>query len=191
MSNDIWPFADPRLSGIKEHHSRIRAFFEIARNTEDPATVFRLHIACIYFARGIIELLFEAADRQQISSSREELKTSLPDKLRWYDLIERIRIHDFHRFGIIPPKPTQKTMFLGGPVKVKAKRGAASYSILPTGPKIETTGDSKVDEQRPLICGNGSFFDDTTGRSVTLVQILEDFLIDIPDVIKEYEKEIG
>lgn len=190
MSNDIWPLSDPRLSGIKEHYSRIKTFLEIARNTDDPTVVFRLHVACIYFARAIIELIFEAADKEQICSSREKLKMLLPDKLRWFNLIEGIRIHDFHRFGIIPPNTTQKTMFLGGPVKIKAKKGVASYSIPPTGPKIETTGDSSVAEQRPLICGNGSFFDDTTKQSVTLLQILEDFLLDVPDVIREFEKEI-
>lgn len=191
MSNNIWPFPDPRVSGVKEHHNRIKIFVEIARKTEDQAVGFRLHIACIYFARGIIELIFEAADKNQISSTREELKKVLPMKLRWFNLIERIRIHDFHRFGIIPPNPAQKTMFLGGPVKVKAKKGSASYSIPSTGPRIETTGDSKVVEQRPLICGNGSFFDDDTRKSVTLEQIIEDFLVDVPNVIKEFEKDVG
>lgn len=111
MSDEFWPFSDPRISGVKEQHRRIRSFLKIADNEKDAATVFRLHIACIYFARGIIELIFEAADKKQISSSREQLKEQLPGKLRWFNLIEKIRIHDFHRFGIAPPNPNMKFFF--------------------------------------------------------------------------------
>ena len=96
MSNDMWPFPDPRVAGLKEHYNRIQTFLEMADNTKDPIVSFRLHIACIYFARAIIELIFEAADKEQISSSREQLKKILTKKLHWYNLIERIRIHDFH-----------------------------------------------------------------------------------------------
>ncbi|MBC8382895.1 MAG: hypothetical protein H8E22_03640 [Candidatus Cloacimonetes bacterium] len=191
MSNDIWPFANPRVSGINEHHKRIQTFLELARDSKDPNTIFRLHIACIYFARGIIELIFEAADKEQISSSREQLKETLPAKLRWYNLIERIRIHDFHRFGIIPPNPDVKIFFQGGPIKLKAKNGTAAYSIMPKGPKIETTGDSSVKQQRPLITDDGRFFDEDTETIVTLENILKDFLLDVPKVIKEFEQQNG
>jgi hypothetical protein len=191
MSNDIWPFPDPRVSGVKEHHGRIQTFLRLARDSEDPTVMFRLHIACIYFARGIIELIFEAADKKQIPTSREKLKKTLTEKLRWYNLIERIRIHDFHRFGIVLPNPDIKTLFQGGPIKLKAKNGCAAYSILPAGPNIETTGDSSVIMQRPLISNDGRFFDEETKKCVTLEQILEDFLLDVTKVIKEFEKDIS
>lgn len=191
MSNDIWPFPDPRVSGVMEHYERIQIFLGLARNIEDSAVVFRLHIACIYFARGIVELMFEAADKKQLSTLREQLKKSLPGKLRWYDLIEKIRIHDFHRFGISPPNPDLKVFFQGGPIKLKAKNGTAVYSILPTGPQIETTGDSSVIEQRPLLFNDGRFFDEETKTFVTLEQILKDFLFDVAKVIKEFEQNVG
>jgi len=189
MKNDIWPLHDPRVSGIKEHHERIQTFIELAHSSKDSTIRFRLHIACIYFARGIIELVLEAADKKQIPSSREQLKKTLPDKLRWYNLIERIRIHDFHRFGIVPPNPNIKILFQGGPIKLKAKNGVAMYSIPPSGPKIETTGDSSVKEQRPLISNDGRFFDQDTETLVTLEKILEDFLLDVPKLIKEFEQQ--
>ncbi len=186
-SNDIYPFPDPRVTGIKEHQERIRTFLRLARESKDSIICFRLHIACIYFARAIIELIFEAADKKQISLSREQLKKTLPDKLRWFNLIEKIRIHDFHRFGIVPPNPNVKMLFVGGPVKLKAKNGALVYSITPSGPKIKTTGNSIINEQRPLISDDGSFFDENTQKYVTLDNLLKDFLIDIPQVIKEFE----
>ena len=191
MSNDRWPFPDPRVAGIKEHYDRIRTFLELADDSKDPTVSFRLQITCIYFARAIIELIFEAADKEQLSSSREQLKKTLPEKLRWYNLIERIRIHDFHRFGIVPPSPGMKVLFQGGPLKLKAKNGAAAYSIPPSGPKIETTGGSSVRQERPLINADGRFFDEDTKTLVRLDELLKDFLLDVPEVIKEFGQQIA
>jgi len=191
MSNDRWPFPDPRVAGIKEHYERIRTFLELADNSKDPTVSFRLHIACIYFARAIIELIFEAADKEQISSSCEQLKKTLSEKLRWYNLIERIRIHDFHRFGIVPTNPDMKVLFQGGPIKLKAKNGTATYCIPPSGPKIKTTGGSSVKEERVLINNDSRFFDEDTKTLVSLDNLLKDFFLDVPKVIKEFEQQIG
>jgi len=190
MSYDSWPFPDSRLSGIKEHYSRIKTFLELASNIDDTATVFRLHIACIYFARGIIELIFEAAKTKQNPISKKDMVNILSEKLRWFTLIERIRIHDFHRFGITPPDPKYNTTFNGGPINLKAKNGYAFYTLLPDGPKIETTGDSIVKVERPLICENGKFFDEEERKYITLEQILKNFLIDVQDVIEYFKDEI-
>ena len=158
MNDNTWPFSDPQVAGVKEHHSRIQSFLEIANNTEDSATVFRLYIACIYFAQGIIELIYEAADNKQIPSSREQMKEQLSEKLRWFKLIEKIRLHDFHRYGITPPNQNMNVCFLGGPIKLKAQKGHAIYKIPSSGPKIETSGHSTVHEQQPLLYKNGLFF---------------------------------
>lgn len=191
MSDDKWAFPDSRVSGVKEHNERIQTFLKLAGKSEDPVVIFRLQVAGIYFARGIIELILEACDKNQLSFSRDRLKKTLPDKLRWYNLIERIRIHDFHRFGLIPPNPNMKMLFLGGPIKVIARNGLAAYSIPPTGPKEEITGDSLINSQRPLISDDGRFFDEDTNTYVTLEQILKDFLCDVQKVIKEFEEDIG
>lgn len=92
--------------------------------------------------------------------------------------------------GGIPPDPGLKGLFQGGPIKLRAQKGAAIYSIPADGPKITVTGDSKVDEQRPLLSKDGAFFDDDERQFVTLEQIISDFLAAVPTVIDEFEKEI-
>lgn len=78
-------------------------------------------------------------------------------------------------------------LFQGGPIKLHARKGKAVYSIPSTGPKRECTGDSYIDEQRPLISNDGRFYDDETNKYVTMEQILKDFLCDIPTVINEFK----
>ena len=190
MSDDKWPFPDPRVSGVQEHYERIQTFLDLVCKSKEPAVIFRLQVASIYFARGIIELMFEAADKDQLNASRDQLKKTFSQKLRWYNLIERIRIHDFHRFGLIPPNPNMKMLFQGGPIKLHASKGRATYSIQPTGPKKEVTGDSRIDEHRPLISDDGRFYDDNTNKYVAIEQILKDFLCDIPAVINEFKRDL-
>lgn len=190
MNNDKWPFPDPRVLGVHEHYERVRMFFELAHQSTDPIKSFRFLVAGVYFARGIVELIFEAADKEQLRVTRDQIKQVLPDKLPWYNLVERIRIHDFHRFGLIPPSPNMKVMFQGGQIKLRAQKGAATYSIQSTGPKVEFTGASSIKEQRPLLSKDGRFFDQETGKYVTLEQILKDFLDNIPAVIAEFEKDL-
>jgi hypothetical protein len=190
MSDDNWPFPDPRVSGVQEHYERIQTFLDLACKSKEPVVIFRLQVASIYFARGIIELIFEAADKDQLNTSRDQLKKTLSEKLRWYNLIERIRIHDFHRFGLIPPNPNMNVLFQGGPIKLHAREGKAVYSIRSAGLKKTVTGDSSIKEQRPLISSDGRFHDDETNKYVTIEHILRDFLCDILPVIDEFKKDL-
>ena len=102
-----------------------------------------------------------------------------------YRLIEKIRIHDFHRFGIVPQAGL---MFQGGPVKLKVRAGRAVYSIPSTGPQSVTTGDAKVEEQRPLLQRGYFIFDDEAGEYVSLIQALGDYLSGVPKAVAEFEK---
>ena len=190
MSDDKWPFPDPRISGVQEHYECIQTFLTLAGESKDPVVIFRLQKVSIYSARSIIEIIREAAKEKQLSFSRDQLDESLPKKLRWYNLIKKIRIHDFHRFGLIPPNPNMKVLFQGGPIELHAKKGMAAYSIQPTGPKIEVTGNSSIKEDRPLINDDGRFYDDETKKCVSIEQILKDFLHDVPAVIDEFKKDL-
>src|SRR5712691_10036374 len=49
------------------------------------------------------------------------------------------RIHDFHRFGCVPPDPKYHMVLYGGPSKLVANQGAAVLAILSEGPKFTLT----------------------------------------------------
>jgi len=172
MCDEKWPYADPRVAGIREHLDRVNMFLYLALQATDSAQRFRFLVAGVYFARGVAELMFEAADKEQVQETRDELKKMLSKKLPWFGLIEKIRIHDFHRFGLLAPDPDKKVMFLGGPIKLQAQRGSAAYTVHPSGPQVHATDNSKVQEQRPLLNSDGDFFDDETRKYVSLEKIL-------------------
>ncbi len=186
-----WPFPDPRVAGVREHYQRVKFFHALAEGCPDLPDKFRLLLAGVYSARAVIELMLEAADKGMLNSTREELKARLCSQIPWYDLIERIRIHDFHRFGLVPPDPRFKVMMQRGPVKLRAKKGAAVYRIPPTGPESITTGNSRIEEQRPLLTSDGQFFDDATSEYVSLDRILRDFVAGAAGSIQEFEENLG
>jgi len=186
-----WPFPDPLVAGVREHYQRVKFFSALAERCPDSAGKFRLLLAGVYSARGVVQLMFEAVDQRQLNSTREDLKVHLCARIPWYDLIERIRIHDFHRFGLVPPDPRFKVMTHGGPVKLRAHKGAAVYRVPASGPEKLTTGNSDIQEQRPLLSIDGQFFDDATREYVSLDRILRDFVSAAVETIKEFERNLG
>jgi hypothetical protein len=184
----------PRLRGIREHLERAQFLFDTAQGESDPKAVFRLMLAAVYSCRAITELMLEAAGKQEVNSpddptvklTRTELEALVSAKLPFYALIERIRIHDFHRFGLVPPDPTKRELMLGGTVKLLAQGGGAAYAIASNGPHTSVTGPSKVQPQRPLLVDDGLFFDDESSKYVTLSAVVEQFLVKAGDVISEF-----
>ncbi|HUW83567.1 MAG TPA: hypothetical protein VMZ31_12315 [Phycisphaerae bacterium] len=185
------PFPSPRVAGVREHYQRVKFFHALAETCRDPAGTFRLLVAGLYSAQGVVELILEAAAKGELNSTREQLKVHLRKQLPWFDLIEKIRIHDFHRFGLVPPDPRFKLTMFGGPVKLRAQAGAAIYRVPTSGPEKLTTGKSDIQEQRPLLSSDGQFFDEASRQYVSLDQILRDFVSAAVETIEEFERNLG
>lgn len=183
--------ADPRVAGVREHYQRVKFFHALAKTCPDPAGKFRLQLAGVNSARAVVELILEAADKGQLHSTREDLKVDQCAQIPWYNLIEKIRIHDFHRFGLLPPDHRFKVTMQGGPVKLRARKGAAIYCVPDSGPEKLTTGESDIQEQRPLLSRDGQFFDDETRTYVSLDQILHDFVSATVGIIEDFERKLG
>lgn len=188
--NEPLSFPDPLVAGVREHFDRVRFFTKLAAKCCDPTGRFRLLLAGVYSARGVMELMFEAADKEELNRSRDDLKTHFTENIPWYDLIEKIRIHDFHRFGLVPPNPRLRAMMQAGPITLQAHKGAAIYKVPAGGPEKITTGNSIIKEQRPLLSHDGKFFNDATRQYVSLEVILRDFIDCSVEVIKEFEESL-
>jgi hypothetical protein len=184
METSIPPL-DPRLSGIAEQIERSLMFFHEALAFTDLPGRFRRLIASMYFARSVVEIMIEAADRQIVNISRAELEKKLAPLLPHYHLVEKIRIDDFHRFGIVPTTG----LVLNGPIKLTANNGSAVFTVPLTpgeGRTHTTTGRSKVQEQRPLQMVGDRFFDEETNSYFTLDVILKNFLAGVPGALQEF-----
>jgi hypothetical protein len=182
-----FPF-NPRLAGLSEQYRRAKHFLSLARRCKKGDSRFRNAMAAIYPVRAIVELMLEAADKQEVAgfANRHEFEPRLILKLPFYHLIEKIRIHDFHRFGCILPDPYIRQFFCGGPIVLNARGGVAAIQFFPGGPKITETGNSKVKWQRPLINVNGEFFDDDSDSYFDLCHVLNGFLSPVPDILAEF-----
>lgn len=180
---------------MREHLSRARLFLEMTRAAPEAVTAHRLSLAAIYSCRAVVELMLEAAEKQEIRDpgeptlywNRKDLENHVSPKLPYYALIERIRIHDFHRFGISPPNPKQQEVFIGGPVKLVAQRGASVLSVGSGGLVTLVSGGSQIKEQRPLLNQDGQFFDEESSSYVALNQVIEKFIVTAEEVVSEIE----
>ncbi len=195
----MMPNGSPRVHGIREHLQRAQFFTDLARQQEDAKSNYRLMLAAVYSCRAIAELMLEAAEKQEVKDSddpdskinREAFEDQVPRKLPFYNLLEIVRIHDFHRFGILPPDPALNQVVLGGPVKLTAQKGSATISMTAQGVEVQTTGGSQVKQQRPLLIQDGAFFDEQSSEYVSLDIALQAFLREAPDAISEFEKLVA
>ncbi len=174
--------SDPRLQGIMEHHERAKLFLREAQNHANLHERFRRLLAAVYFARAIVEIMLESADMEVVKITRPELEQRLIARLPGYMLLEKIRIHDFHRFGVLP----RSGVFMGGMVSFRVQGGHAAMSLGPDGPEVSTSGNSKVIERRPLHMNGGQVFDEATGQYVTIDQVLTRYLEAVPGAIDEF-----
>ena len=176
--------SDPRLQGIMEHHERAKLFLREAQGYSDPRERFRRLMASVYFARAIVEIMLEAAKMEVVKITRDDLEKQLISKLPGYMLIEKVRIHDFHRFGVMP----RPGYFMGGLVRLSARSGHAMMAPGPSGPGISTSGQSRVIEQRSLHFEKDRVFDDESRRYVTIDEMLGRYLDAVPAVIEGFRK---
>jgi len=190
-------WTSPRSMGMREQYARARRFLQAARRCKRPETRFRHLIAAIYPARAVAELMLESARKQElvafkskdIERSRKDCESKLAPRLPHYNLIEKIRIHDFHRFGCLPPSSDSCSVFYGGPAKLKPRKGTAAMLIAPAGPKLISTGTSSIEEQRSLCSSDGMFFDDEVGCYVDLESLLAEYLDGVSAVLAEFGAE--
>lgn len=183
MSKKI--LTSPRMEGIEEQFERAKFFLDESQTSQDRLGRFRRLVASIYFARAIVELMLEAAYKQEVPKSRDDLGQILVKILPHYMLIEKLRIHDFHRFGLLE----RQGVFIGGPIKLIASQGYASLRITPEGdPESNTTGNSQVRGQRPLTMKGDHVFDEDINGYIPIDSILTEYLSAVPEAIEEFQK---
>jgi hypothetical protein len=196
---DQIPILHPRLAGLREHYYRVRWILDSAANPPNEETKFRILVLAVYPARAIAEIMLDAAEQQELSGfkdpdrkkSRREFEQRYLAGLPHYLLIEKIRIHDFHRHGCVPDT---QAILLSGPIKLTACAGEAGISFPIHGAgtmQVMTTGRSKVQEQRPLLQYGFKFWDDVSNTCLALDEILVPYLNAIGPVINQFKSLTG
>ena len=94
----------PAARGILEHHERATMFATEAACAPGPRTAFRHWMAAVYSLRGAVELMRETASRGELRVSRRQLELLIQSLMPRSRLIRRLRIRDFHHYGVLGPK---------------------------------------------------------------------------------------
>jgi hypothetical protein len=180
---------DTPHAGVREHFVRAVDFCNVGAQSPYPRS-FRLFLSAAYSCQAIVELMFEEAKENFINLEQNHLKPMLKPLLPHFALIEKLRIHDFHRFGLAPPNPRAITQIGRGPIKLEVQpKGEAYFSVPLNGsPPKEFTKNARIKKQRPLLSINGAFHDEDLDEYVPFPKILQAFLRAVPAAVAEYEK---
>jgi hypothetical protein len=186
MSEPPFPedLTPPRLAGIREQISRAQMHLREALASADPTTRFRKLIAAVYPGRAAVEIMREAAAQGEVAVDRDELDRQVAAVLPHHQLIQAIRFHDFHRFGVIE----RPGVFIGGPMRIRTRKGGgAQIQFLPSGPRITKRGNADVVLNRPLQMNSGRVFDDASRDWVPIEQAIRDYVEALPAALELFE----
>ena len=186
MSESPFPeeLTAPRLAGAREQVARTQMHLSESLASSDPTTRFRKLIAAVYPGRAAIEIMREAAARGELTVDLNELDERIGTALPRHELIQRIRFHDFHRFGVMP----RPAAFVGGPMRLKASKGGiAQVQFSPSGPQITERGNANVVLNRELQTDGDRAFDDASGQWVPIDQAIQEYVEALPAALKIFE----
>jgi hypothetical protein len=181
--------------GVEEHLRRIELYQRLAAS-HNEADAFRLRMAALNSCQAMISIMLEAATKDEltVAASTNDKWNTFKEELRpwfpYFDLIEKLRIHDFHRFGLLPPREGVTKQFFGGPVKLIAQRGTAVVVLAPGAPKSSVTGNSTVRGQRALVTSGGTFFDEVSASHVSPETVIDAFREAAPAAIAKFKARL-
>jgi len=186
MSESPFPeeFTAPRLVGVREQVVRAQMHLSEALASSDPTARFRKFIAAMYPGRAAVEIMREAATQGELTVDCDELDKRIGAVLPGHTLIQKIRLHDFHRFGVMPRPAT----FVGGPMRLKSsKGGVARVQFPPAGPQITKRGNADVVLNRPLQTDGDRAFDDASCEWVHIDQAIREYVETLPAALEIFE----
>jgi hypothetical protein len=93
----------PAVRGIVEHLERASFFDTEARSATNRTSAFRHWIAAVYFLRGPVEQMREAAGRGELTVSLPEWDRLIVRMVPRWRLVHQLRIRDFHHGSVIGP----------------------------------------------------------------------------------------
>ena len=186
MSEPPFPevLTSPRFAGVREQVGRAQMYLSEALTSSDPTTRFRKLIAAVYPGRAAIEIMREAALQGELTVNRDDLDERVGAVLPRHELIQAIRFHDFHRFGVMP----RPGVLVGGPMQLKSsKRGVAQVQFLPSGPQITARGNANVILNRALQTDGDRVFDDASSEWVPIEQAVREYVEALPAALAVFE----
>ncbi len=123
----------PAIRGILEHHERAYLFAAEAAAAPGPRAAFRHWMASVYSLRAAIELMRETAKRGELHVGIDRLDQLVDSLMPRSRLIRRLRIRDFHHYGVMGPRH----LMLQFQIRLPAYgQGRATFYVDPSNPRL-------------------------------------------------------
>lgn len=123
----------PAVRGILEHQDRATLFATEATCAPGPRAAFRDLMAAVYSLRGAVELMRETADRGELRVSRRQLEQLVQSLMPRSRLIRRLRIRDFHHYGVLGPRHMMMEFRIHLPAYCRA---GVTFFVNPWNPRL-------------------------------------------------------
>ena len=123
----------PAVRGILEHHERAYLFAAEAAAAPGPRAAFRHWMASVYSLRAAIELMRETAKRGELHVGVDRLDQLVDSLMPRCRLVRRLRIRDFHHYGVMGPRH----LMLQFQMRLPAYgQGGATFYVDPSNPRL-------------------------------------------------------
>ncbi len=123
----------PSVRGILEHHERAYLFAAEAAAAPGPRASFRHLMAAVYSLRAAVELMRETADRGELRVGRPQMERLVDLLMPRARLIRRLRISDFHHYGVMGPGHTMLQFRIRLPAY---GHSGLTFRVDPTNPRL-------------------------------------------------------
>jgi hypothetical protein len=173
----------PAVRGILEHHERAYLFAAEAAAAPGPRASFRHLMAAVYSLRGAVELMRETADRGELRVGRRQLERMVDSLMPRARLIRRLRIRDFHHYGVMGPLH----MMLEFQIRLPAYgHGGVTFYVNPWNPRLRV-GISDRSRNYSFFMTSGLLVqDEREPLPITLGQLVVEQLQQLPGTLNAF-----
>jgi hypothetical protein len=153
------------------HLDRTRNLLRYARAHRGSKVESDFVVSAAYACRALYEWLLTEEGNESAEGAAEEFARSI----RWFKLVEYLRIHDFHRGAVFF---RDGSMQMSGPFTFKARGKNAFVGMKFGGFEKIGTGNSTIKMNRPLMISGFSITDPDSEKIVDVRQALTEYVSD-------------
>jgi hypothetical protein len=173
----------PAVRGIVEHLDRATLFDSEARAAPGPTAAFRHWIASVYFLRAAVELMRESAIRGELTVDLPQLDRVIATLVPRWRLVHRLRIRDFHYYGVLGPGHMQLEFQLRLPA---LGQGNIHFRVNPSRPGLRCEISDGSRNYKYFLTSGFLVQDHLEPRPILLPRLVDEQLRQIPRALHAF-----
>lgn len=141
-------------------------------------------MAAVYFGRAALELMRETAKDGGLKIEAEEFDNFLSGSIHRFNLIRKIRIHDFHKYAVLGSGVT----ILDHKIRIPPHGSAeVSLNVDTTNPNLKVTVSDGSNDYWFFMTSGELVQDENEARAVPMREVLGEYLDQLPAAMEEFQ----